>query len=76
MLAELGNYSGIWSLVANAMSALAYTRCSHLTGDAGMRRKGLEMYQNDLVSIRGALDRRNTTFAPETVIAIGIMGLY
>ncbi|KAG4441739.1 hypothetical protein IFR05_002782 [Cadophora sp. M221] len=76
MWTSMGSYTGTWSPMANIITALSYTRCSQMTGDVGMRRKGLEMYQNALVSIRTALYKKSTKFAPDTILAIGIMSIY
>ncbi|PVH81377.1 hypothetical protein DL98DRAFT_531282 [Cadophora sp. DSE1049] len=73
---SMGSYTGAWSPMASIIAALCYTRCSQMTGDVAMRRKGLEMYQNALVAIRMALGRRSTAFEPDTVMAIGIMSIY
>ncbi|KAL2061167.1 hypothetical protein VTL71DRAFT_7440 [Oculimacula yallundae] len=76
MCQSMGSYCGNWSPIANIMTALSYTRCSQITGDIEMRRKGLEMYQHALVSIRNALYSKTTTFAPETILAIGMMSVF
>jgi hypothetical protein len=58
------------------MSALAFARCAHVTGDANMKKQGLEMYQNGLTSIRNSLNQRNTTCSADTVMAISAMAVY
>ncbi|MAD86852.1 MAG: hypothetical protein CL912_28180 [Deltaproteobacteria bacterium] len=76
MWSFMGSYTGTWSPMASIIAALCYTRCSQMTGDVVMRRKGLEMYQNALMAKQVALGRRRTAFEPETVLAIGIMSIY
>jgi hypothetical protein len=76
MLAELKYCSETWSLVANVTAALAYITASYMTGDAILKMKGLEIYQNALVSIQGALNKKSITFSAETIIYMAAMGLF